>query len=138
MVARRTVRGERVFDTQRPHAVFFATDLASRGLDFPNVNWVIQMDAPEDAELYIHRVGWTARNCVAGKSLLLVTPREKESVLGMLSDANIISDDKASEKYLKPLHMNPKRAVSVTSKANSILASCSDINALGKKAFASY
>jgi len=127
-----------VFDTQRPHAVFFATDLASRGLDFPNVNWVIQMDAPEDAELYIHRVGWTARNCVAGKSLLLVTPREKESVLGMLSDANIISDDKASEKYLKPLHMNPKRAVSVTSKANSILASCSDINALGKKAFASY
>jgi ATP-dependent RNA helicase DDX10/DBP4 len=33
---------------------FFATD-------FPAVNWVVQMDCPEDANTYIHRAGRTAR-----------------------------------------------------------------------------
>ena len=34
----------------------------------------------------------------------------KKIVLGMLVEANIISEDKALKNYLKPLHMNPKRA----------------------------
>ncbi|XP_075707712.1 putative ATP-dependent RNA helicase DDX10 isoform X2 [Rhinoderma darwinii] len=42
-------------------AVLFATDIAARGLDFPAVNWVLQLDCPEDANTYIHRVGRTAR-----------------------------------------------------------------------------
>ena len=29
--------------------------------DFPEVNWVVQYDCPEDANTYIHRVGRTAR-----------------------------------------------------------------------------
>lgn len=41
--------------------VLFATDLAARGLDFPAVDWVIQVDCPENVETYIHRVGRTAR-----------------------------------------------------------------------------
>jgi ATP-dependent RNA helicase DDX10/DBP4 len=41
--------------------VLFATDIASRGLDFPDVDWVVQVDAAEDADTYIHRVGRTAR-----------------------------------------------------------------------------
>lgn len=41
--------------------VMFATDVAARGLDFPSVDWVVQMDCPEDAATYIHRVGRTAR-----------------------------------------------------------------------------
>ncbi|MEM1010444.1 MAG: DEAD/DEAH box helicase, partial [Myxococcota bacterium] len=42
-------------------AVLFATDVAARGLDFPNVDWVVQVDAPEDLDQYIHRAGRTAR-----------------------------------------------------------------------------
>ena len=41
--------------------VLFATDIAARGLDFPTVDWVLQMDCPEDVASYIHRVGRTAR-----------------------------------------------------------------------------
>lgn len=39
----------------------FATDIAARGLDFPSLDWVLQLDCPEDAAAYIHRVGRTAR-----------------------------------------------------------------------------
>ena len=41
--------------------VLFATDIAARGLDFPGVDWVLQVDCAEDADAYIHRVGRTAR-----------------------------------------------------------------------------
>ena len=41
--------------------VVLATDLAARGLDFARLDWVFQMDCPEDVEAYIHRVGRTAR-----------------------------------------------------------------------------
>ena len=62
---------------QRPHAVLFATDVAARGLDFPGVDWVVQADAPEDVDMYIHRVGRTARYNAGGKALLLLTPQEE-------------------------------------------------------------
>ena len=42
---------------QRKAACMFATDIAARGLDFPNVDWVVQVDCPDDVEGYIHRVG---------------------------------------------------------------------------------
>ncbi|KAG8542258.1 hypothetical protein GDO81_027095, partial [Engystomops pustulosus] len=41
---------------RKKFAVLFATDIAARGLDFPAVNWVLQLDCPEDANTYIHRV----------------------------------------------------------------------------------
>ena len=52
-----------VYDSfcRKENAVMFATDIASRGLDFPAVNWVVQLDCPEDANTYIHRAGRTAR-----------------------------------------------------------------------------
>lgn len=46
---------------RKQHAVLVATDLAARGLDFPNVHWVLQLDCPDDVSSYIHRVGRTAR-----------------------------------------------------------------------------
>mgnify|MGYP002413603269 CR=1 FL=1 len=43
-------------------AVLVATGVAARGLDDPDVDWVVQLDAPEDADAYVHRVGRAARN----------------------------------------------------------------------------
>jgi ATP-dependent RNA helicase DDX10/DBP4 len=70
--------------TTTSHAVLFATDIAARGLDFPSVDWVVQLDAPEDADTYIHRVGRTARYESKGKGLLFLLPSEEEGMKAAL------------------------------------------------------
>ncbi|CBZ28501.1 putative ATP-dependent RNA helicase [Leishmania mexicana MHOM/GT/2001/U1103] len=71
-------RREEVFLTfcRCKSAVLFCTDVASRGLDFPLVHWVVQYDCPDSAQTYIHRAGRTARAGARGVSLLFLTPRE--------------------------------------------------------------
>jgi len=48
-----------------------ATDVASRGLDIPNVDMIIQLQPPQDVESYIHRSGRTARAGKQGKWITL-------------------------------------------------------------------
>ena len=71
--------------TSHSHAVLFATDIAARGLDFPSVDWVVQVDCPEDVETCIHRVGRTARYESKGKGLLFLLPSEEEGMTAALT-----------------------------------------------------
>jgi len=112
-----------------PRAVLFSTDVASRGLDFPNVDWVVQADAPEDKDMYIHRVGRTARFKSGGRALLCVLPSEEEGMMKVLSDARI---------PVKKLSINPTKTVVVSQKACGIVAARSGLNNLAKKAYKSY
>ena len=59
-------------------AVLFCTDLAARGLDIPNVDWIIQYDPPLDPDFFVHRVGRTARAGTKGKALVFLTPHESQ------------------------------------------------------------
>lgn len=56
--------------------VLVATDVASRGIDVPQVDCVVNFEVPQDPLLYFHRVGRTARAGNAGKSFTLVSPEE--------------------------------------------------------------
>ena len=53
-----------------------STDISARGVDFPAVDWVVQVDCPEDTNTYIHRVGRTARYKSKGNALLMLLPSE--------------------------------------------------------------
>lgn len=48
--------------------------------DFPDVNWVVHMDCPENVNAYIHRAGRTARLKHGGESLLVLLPSEEKFV----------------------------------------------------------
>ena len=57
--------------------VLVATDVAARGLDIDHISHVFNFDLPEDAEVYVHRVGRTGRAGKTGTALSLVTPNER-------------------------------------------------------------
>lgn len=61
---------------QRDNAVLIASDVAARGLDIPDVKYVIHYQVPRTIETYIHRSGRSARSGKVGMSLLLVSPDE--------------------------------------------------------------
>ena len=46
---------------RKERALLIATDICARGMDFPGVDWVVQLDCPTSPEEYIHRAGRTAR-----------------------------------------------------------------------------
>ena len=56
--------------------VLVATDLASRGLDIPNIQNIIHYHLPESQEGYIHRVGRTARWDATGRSFFILSSQE--------------------------------------------------------------
>ena len=60
--------------------VMFATDVAARGLDIPDVHWIVQTDPPQDPSAFVHRVGRTARMGRSGNALAYMLPHEASYV----------------------------------------------------------
>jgi len=58
--------------------ILIATDVSARGIDIPDVNYVINYDLPEKAENYVHRVGRTGRGVNKGIALSFCSEDEKE------------------------------------------------------------
>lgn len=58
--------------------VLIATDVSARGVDIPNVEFVINYDLPDVSENYVHRVGRTGRGNLRGKAVSFCSTEEKE------------------------------------------------------------
>jgi ATP-dependent RNA helicase DeaD len=57
--------------------VLVATDVAARGLDIDDISHVFNYHLPDDAEVYVHRIGRTGRAGKTGVAITLIAPREK-------------------------------------------------------------
>lgn len=61
--------------------VLVATDVASKGLDFPNIQHVINFDLPSEIENYVHRIGRTGRSGKTGVATTFINKNQSESIL---------------------------------------------------------
>lgn len=68
--------------------VLVATDVASRGLDIPQVELVINYDIPMDPDTFVHRSGRTARAGKHGDALSFITPRDVSRILAIENRIN--------------------------------------------------
>ena len=85
--------------------VVIATDISARGIDIPNVEYVVNYDLPEVAENYVHRVGRTGRGQSKGFAVSFCSPEETETLAEIESfvgkEIKVIKIDK--EDYSKTI-----------------------------------
>ena len=66
--------------------ILVATDVASRGLDFPNVSYVFNFDMPKNIEDYIHRIGRTGRVGNKGKAISFYNENNKQIAVALVKE----------------------------------------------------
>lgn len=115
--------------SQAQHAVLFATDIAARGLDFPAVDWVIQLDCPEDSDTYIHRVGRTARYERDGRAVMFLEPSEEAGMLKRLEQKKV---------QVERINVKANKQQSIKDQLQNMCFKDPELKYLGQKAFISY
>lgn len=111
------------------NSCLFATDLVARGLDFPAVDWVIQLDCPEDAVTYIHRVGRTARYERQGRAVLFLEPSEEDGMLRSLAQKKV---------PIERISVRQQKQQNISNQLQSMCFKDPELKYLGQKAFVSY
>ncbi|KAK2190355.1 hypothetical protein NP493_83g04057 [Ridgeia piscesae] len=135
--------------------VLFCTDVAARGLDLPNVGWIVQYNTPGTATDYIHRVGRTARIGSRGHALLFLNPSEvkyvqvlaeykiklTEMAMNDLLKTLMLSEAKRclanKQKYLRPRTVE-EAATSLQRRFELNVHENKDMRSLARKAFQSF
>jgi len=88
--------------------ILVATDIAARGIDVEGIRMVVNYDVPQDAEVYVHRVGRTARAGARGLALTLISPDEwllmadVEKLIGQRFPREVIPGFEPSVPPLQP------------------------------------
>lgn len=112
-----------------PDATLLCTDIAARGLDIPNVDWIIQYDPPDDPKEYIHRVGRTARGANnTGNALLILRPEE----IGFLKYL------KRAKIPLQEYELSEKKVANIQPQLEKLVAKNYALNISAKEAYRSY
>lgn len=111
------------------NSCLFSTDVAARGLDFPAVDFVIQVDCPDDVDTYIHRVGRTARYNREGRGVLFLAPSEEEGMLKQLE---------AKRVPVEVINVRQKKRQSIKEQLQNQCFQDPALKYLGQKAFVTY
>src|SRR5436309_2239991 len=102
--------------------VLVATDIAARGIDVDGIRMVVNYDVPNDPEIYVHRVGRTARAGAQGLALTLISPDEWllmgdiEKLIGQTFPREVIPGFEPSVAPMQPRTAEPavpRRSVTV-------------------------
>ncbi|CAI8589542.1 unnamed protein product [Vicia faba] len=109
--------------------ILLCTDVAARGLDIPDVDWIVQYDPPDEPKEYIHRVGRTARGEGGkGNALLFLIPEELQFLRYL----------KAAKIPVKEYDFNDKKLANVQSTLEKMVGTIYHLNTMAKDAYRSY
>jgi ATP-dependent RNA helicase DDX18/HAS1 len=114
---------------KRTSGTLLCTDVAARGLDIPQVDWIIQYDPPDDPKEYIHRVGRTARGATGtGRALLFLTPEE----------TGFLKYLKSVKVTLNEYEFPPNKVANIQSQLQRLIEKNYYLNRAAKDAYRSY
>ncbi|CAD7961809.1 unnamed protein product [Amoebophrya sp. A120] len=103
-------------------AILICTDLAARGLDVPDVNYVVHYQAPRSSEIFIHRTGRTARAGKAGTALIMRAPGDVQKYDELVAQKNLFGE-KGDELILELAVPQAKKLQSL----RQLLENCSNL-----------
>lgn len=119
-------------NSQTP-AILLTTDVASRGLDIPAVDLVVQLDPPADPKTFIHRCGRAGRAGRRGLSVVLLHPGREEDYVSFLEvrKTPVIP-------FPHPIDVTDEDAATATETARKIVLKDRAYHDRGQKAFVSW
>ena len=71
--------------------ILVSTDLTARGIDVENVNLVINMDTPFDAQTYLHRISRAGRFDIKGFAITMASSAREKQLHKIIKDINSMS-----------------------------------------------
>ena len=93
---------------ERGLPLLVATDVAARGLDISGVSVVINYDVPTSPDVYVHRIGRTARVGRSGRAITLFESRQQREIQAIERHAGVELAPWAPEAHVAPAPVKPK------------------------------
>ena len=149
LVQKRREKAMERFRASKTGGVLFCTDVASRGLDVSDVDWVIQVDSPQEPSTFVHRVGRSARAGRKGASLVFLTEKE-EAYVDLLANRKVpLTPLSTTEPCCNPVDQGMTASVRAISDQSGVVTNIlpkikelvlrdRDLLEKGTKAFTSY
>ncbi|KAL4775414.1 P-loop containing nucleoside triphosphate hydrolase protein [Aspergillus nidulans var. acristatus] len=114
-------------------AILLTTDVASRGLDIPSVDLVVQIDPPSDPKTFIHRCGRAGRAGRRGLSVVLLHPGREEDYVSFLEVRKT-----PVAPFPQPINVSDAEAAAATEAARKVVKADRAVHDRGQKAFVSW